>query len=149
MKNTFKGNHIMNLNFFMNELNSQIYIEILQKTIGQFDQTLITIDKAIKNSICTVVVFDNTKPIGMGRIVGDGALYFYFQDICIIPEYQNLGIGKKIIKHLIGYVKRNYDMTHIKYISLISAKEKETFYRKLGFEELPNEITGAGMRLYF
>ena len=35
-----------------------------------------------------ITVYDDDKPIGMGRIVGDGAVIRYIQDLIIIPEYQ-------------------------------------------------------------
>ncbi|MFR4337011.1 MAG: hypothetical protein ACLT33_02075 [Lachnospira pectinoschiza] len=33
-------------------------------------------------------VFDDDKPIGMGRVVGDKAVINYIQDLIVIPEYQ-------------------------------------------------------------
>ncbi|MED1425669.1 GNAT family N-acetyltransferase, partial [Bacillus altitudinis] len=52
-------------------------------------------------------VKDNNQIIGMGRIVGDGAIYFYIQDIVVHPEYQKNGIGKKIMNTLVEYLNQN------------------------------------------
>ena len=57
-------------------------------------------ETSIKNSIFSVTVKDSHKLIGMGRIVGDGAIYYYIQDIVVHPEYQGQGIGKKIMKEV-------------------------------------------------
>ena len=43
---------------------------------------------SLQNSIYCITVKDNNQIIGMGRIVGDGAIYFYIQDIVVHPEYQ-------------------------------------------------------------
>ena len=50
-------------------------------------------------------VFDDDKPIGMGRVVGDKAVISYIQDLIVIPEYQGKHIGSELIEHIIAYVK--------------------------------------------
>ncbi|MCR5501527.1 MAG: GNAT family N-acetyltransferase [Lachnospiraceae bacterium] len=30
--------------------------------------------------------------VGMGRLVGDGVMYWYLQEIVVLPEYQGRGI---------------------------------------------------------
>ena len=41
----------------------------------------------------------------MGRLVGDGAVICYIQDLMIHPDYQHYGIGSAIIEDLIEYVE--------------------------------------------
>ena len=42
----------------------------------------------------------NDKIVGMGRVVGDSSIVCLLTDICVKPEFQNLGIGLKITKEL-------------------------------------------------
>src|SRR5699024_12183605 len=49
--------------------------------------------KALENSLITVGAYLADQPIGMGRIVGDGAVVCYVQDLIIPPQAQRLGVG--------------------------------------------------------
>ena len=46
------------------------------------------VETSLKNSIYCVTVKEDDQIVGMGRIVGDGAIYFYIQDIVVHPTYQ-------------------------------------------------------------
>ncbi|MCO7223388.1 GNAT family N-acetyltransferase [Pleionea sp. CnH1-48] len=62
-------------------------------------------EKALPNSLyCVQVLFDN-KPVGMGRVVGDGALNFDIVDIAVDPEHQGRGLGRKIMESVMTYIK--------------------------------------------
>ena len=47
---------------------------------------------ALKNSIFTVTASIDDKVVGMGRMVGDGAVICYIQDLVVHPSYQKLGV---------------------------------------------------------
>ena len=49
---------------------------------------------ALKNSIFTVTASIDDKVVGMGRMVGDGAVICYIQDLVVHPSYQKLGVGQ-------------------------------------------------------
>ena len=42
----------------------------------------------------------------MGRLVGDGVLYFYVQDVAVLPAYQGRGIGAALVDRLLQQVAR-------------------------------------------
>ena len=52
----------------------------------------------------TLVAFKDGKAVGMGRIVGDGAIICYVQDLIIRPEVQGEGIGGLILETLKKFV---------------------------------------------
>ena len=62
-------------------------------------------EKALQNSLYTVVVYDGANAVGMGRIVGDGAVICYIQDLVVHPAYQGKGVGSLVIEKLIAYVQ--------------------------------------------
>jgi ribosomal protein S18 acetylase RimI-like enzyme len=56
-------------------------------------------------SLGGIVALDGNTAIGMGRIVGDGAMYFYIQDVAVDPAYQGRGIGQRIVDALMQSIR--------------------------------------------
>jgi len=50
---------------------------------------------SLANSLYHVVVvaLHDEAVIGMARVVGDGALFFYIQDVIVVPAHQGHGVG--------------------------------------------------------
>jgi ribosomal protein S18 acetylase RimI-like enzyme len=40
----------------------------------------------------------------MARIIGDEGLYYYIQDVIVVPECQGRGIGKKLMARVMEYI---------------------------------------------
>ena len=81
-----------------------IYLS-LRKQVGWIKLDENQAQRALNNSVKVFTVYDDDKPIGMGRVVGDMAVISYIQDLIIIPEYQSKHIGSMLIEHIIAYVK--------------------------------------------
>ena len=96
--------------------------------------------KALQNGLINVSAIYNGELVGMGRLVGDGAMYWYLQEIIILPQFQRKGIGTMIVDHLVDYAKANSITGKFTTIGGVSAKGKEPFYEKMGFEIIPNGI---------
>ena len=104
--------------------------------------------KALDNSLYTLVAFRNGEAVGMGRIVGDGAVIFYVQDLIILPEVQGQGIGGLILETLIDFVKKTGYPGTMVMLDLMCAKGRERFYKKHGFIARPTDQLGPGMIQY-
>lgn len=105
-------------------------------------------EKALDNSLYTVMAVENGKTIGMGRIVGDGAVICYIQDFVVRPEYQGTSIGRKMMERLIAHVEElRMDQSEMM-LCLMCAKGRERFYEKFGFIGRPTENLGPGMIQY-
>lgn len=102
-------------------------------------------EKALNNSLYTVVAEDDGKVVGMGRMTGDG-LYYLIVDIVVQPDHQKKGIGSAIIDMMIDYVDRETPIGGRSSVQLTAEKGKETFYEKRGFKLIPHEHCGSGMR---
>jgi len=98
---------------------------------------------SLDNSLFHVTIRDKTKLIAMGRIVGDGAMYFYVQDIVVHPEYQKRGLGHKVMQYIESYLSGTTKKGAT--IGLLSAKGKEGFYARFGYIKRPSDILGHGM----
>lgn len=96
--------------------------------------------KALQNGLINVSAMYNGELVGMGRLVGDGAMYWYLQEIIVLPEFQGKGIGSMIVNHLIDYAKANSVTGKFTTIGGVSAKGKEPFYEKMGFDIISNGL---------
>ena len=91
---------------------------------------------------------DNDNIVGCARILWDKGYIAYLADVMVKPEYQKQGIGKKLVSECIAYIDNQLkDGWRIK-IVIVSAKGKEQFYEKFGFELRPNGSDGAGMQTW-
>lgn len=104
--------------------------------------------RALAGSLYIVCAYDGDIPVGMGRIVGDGVVIDYIQDLIVRPDYQKEGIGRLIIEKLIAYVKASKQKDTEIMLCLMCAKGREDFYKKFDFIARPTENLGPGMIQY-
>nr|WP_244163261.1 GNAT family N-acetyltransferase [Paenibacillus pectinilyticus] len=64
----------------------------------------------------------------------DGRIYFYIQDIAVLSEHQNKGIGKLIRGTIKEYLKES--APEKSFIGLFASQGKESFYNKYGFKSM-------------
>lgn len=103
---------------------------------------------ALKNSIYTVTAYIDDKVVGMGRMVGDGAVICYIQDLVVHPSYQKLGVGDALMNKLIDHAKSLRLPDTELMLCLMCAKGRESFYTRYGFIARPTESLGPGMITY-
>ena len=82
------------------------------------------------NSRFNCFAFDDGALIGVGRALADGLDCSYICDIAVHPEYQGIGLGKRIVQNLIEQSQGH------KKIILYANPGKEGFYAKLGFQKM-------------
>jgi ribosomal protein S18 acetylase RimI-like enzyme len=100
----------------------------------------------LKNSLFGVVAYGDGRPIGIGRVVGDGGCFFQIVDIAVLPQYQKRGLGRAIMENLMEYIHREAPPTA--YVSLMADHGTPDFYEKFGFEKsLPPKKSGMFLRI--
>ncbi len=82
------------------------------------------------NSKFKCFVYLNKTLVGVGRALADGADCSYICDVSVHPEYQGLGLGKKIVEKLVALSEGH------RKIILYAHPGKEGFYCKLGFNKM-------------
>ena len=102
---------------------------------------------ALDHSIYFVAAVYDGAIVGMGRLIGDGALIWYIQDVIVVPECRGQRVGATIVRMLIDYAVSHSEPGTNVAIALMSARGKEPFYEKLGFYQRPNDHEGAGMMI--
>ncbi|MFC5467418.1 GNAT family N-acetyltransferase [Cohnella suwonensis] len=90
-------------------------------------------EESLNKSLFGVVIQFKDEIVGMGRVVGDGKIYFYIQDIAVNPEHQNKGIGTLIMKTITEFLTGN--APEKSFIGLFAAQGKEPFYNNYGFNK--------------
>jgi len=121
---------------------AQERIEI-RKAVGWGEPDCDAAAVSVANCLYSVCIRCEGKLIGLVRVVGDGGLHYYLQDVVILPEFQGRGLGAAIMDNLMAYLR-----SHVKsgaVIGLLAAKGKEPFYEKYGFIARPTETLGNGM----
>ena len=88
-------------------------------------------ERGLSNSLFGVIAVCDERMVGCGRVVGDDGIYFYIQDIIVLPEYQGKGIGRAIMDQVMKYLRSR--ATPNAFIGLMAAKEVAEFYEKYGF----------------
>ena len=104
----------------------------LRGLVGWWETDENATEMALKNSLFSVVAVEDGAAIGFGRIIGDGGLYFYIQDLIIHPEFQNKGFGKSLMKELMDYITSNAKSGA--FVGLMAAKGLEKYYEPFGFK---------------
>lgn len=94
---------------------------------------------ALPRSLYAVVALHDNEAVGMGRIVGDGAIFFYIQDIAVHPVHQRKGVGTRIMDRLMEYIRAK--APEKAFVGLFAAGNATAFYAKFGFCTHP-EMTG-------
>ena len=115
----------------------------LRYKIGWGETDVEMAENSLANSLFYVVIRDQSRIIGMGRVVGDGYMYFYIQDVVVDPDYQNQGIGTVLMDTIEGYLR--YTAEKGSTIGLLAAQGKERFYARYGYVQRPNNTLGHGM----
>ena len=112
---------------------------------GSYDRKVSKL--ALENSLYTVSIDDDDKIVGFGRLIGDGACYFYIHDVMVLPSYQKKGIGTMIIDKLKNKVLEYKKINPYLRLYLGASLGKEEFYKKCGFITREEAGLGSGMIL--
>lgn len=116
----------------------------LRRSVGWEEHREDDIRQALENTRYIVVAKNRKNEIvGMARVIGDIGMYYYIQDVIVLPEYQGMGIGMAMMDRVMEYIMANERPGM--FIGLMAAKGKEDFYKRYGFVERPTENYGAGM----
>ena len=115
----------------------------LRAKVGWDDTNLNMAQCSLDNSLFHVTARVSSKCIGMGRVIGDGVMFFYVQDLVVHPDFQQQGIGDALMLEIEKYL--NVAAKKGSTIALLSAQGKEGFYSRYGYLERSGEPLGKGM----
>ena len=112
----------------------------LRNTTNWQSVTRDQVDRALQSDLYSVCVTNKGSVVGMGRVIGDGAIYFYIQDLIVVPELRNKGIGRTIMNSIDQYLIKN--APDGAFVGLMAAEGTYAFYQNFGFKARPNDRPG-------
>jgi len=83
----------------------------------------------LPNSCYGVHICWQNTVVGMGRIVGDGAINMEIVDVAVDPEHQGRGLGRKLMESLANWLDKN--ACDGAYVTLMA--DVPELYEKFGF----------------
>lgn len=98
----------------------------------------------LKNSLYSVCAMLDGEVVGFGRVVGDGQVYFYLQDIVVHPDHQGKGIGRMITDDIMKYIQEH--SPDKSFVGLMAAKDMARFYEQHGFKKRDDDAPGMAMK---
>ncbi|MEP2703731.1 MAG: GNAT family N-acetyltransferase [Roseibium sp.] len=123
--------------------DSETYLD-LRKSGGLSAYSLEAANAGLPNSLFGVLLEVDGRAIGMGRIVGDGALSVQIVDIVVRPEFRGLGYGRLIMRELSDFVARSVPDTA--FVNLLADVPANKLYEKYGFRETAPETIGMAFK---
>jgi ribosomal protein S18 acetylase RimI-like enzyme len=112
----------------------------LRQSVGWHGLSATASETGLAHSLYAVCAQQGSEVVGCGRIVGDGGVYFYIQDLVVRPEYQRRELGTQIMKKLMGYIERHAQSGA--FIGLMAAPGLEDFYARFSFTRFPEDSPG-------
>ena len=91
----------MNIIYKENTLTANDFL-VLHNKMGLEKFPMEQVKKSMAQNLFSVVAVNDNEVISMGRLLGDGALVWYINDVLVLSEYQGKGIGSEIVKRLIA-----------------------------------------------
>lgn len=83
--------------------------------------------------------------VGMGRVVGDGGVYLYLQDVIVLERWRNNGIGTRITEALLDRVRELGGPGT--FVGLMAAAGAGPFYERFGFQPRGDDRPGMWLTL--
>jgi GNAT superfamily N-acetyltransferase len=115
----------------------------LRNAVGWPRMTDEGVAAGLPHALYSVVLLHEGETIGCGRVVGDGGLYFYLQDIIVLADHRGRGLGRAIMDRIMGYLERTAKPGA--FIGLMAADDVAPFYEKYGFEVRAERKPGMGL----
>ena len=104
-----------------------------------------TLELSLTNTVYSVSAYDYGTIVGYGRLIGDGAKYYYIKNIMVDPDYRNQKIGTTIMEMLMEKIKEYKEDEPDLVVSVGADPGKEKFYRKFGFKTRQELYLGPQM----
>ncbi|PCJ58194.1 MAG: GNAT family N-acetyltransferase [Planctomycetota bacterium] len=97
---------------------------------------------ALKATIWSAVAKDNKANLIVGavRIVGDGAIFYYIQDLMVLKKYRKRGIGTALMECANNYLTKS--TPEKSFTGLFTHVSNNKLYEKFGFNSSKNGLNG-------
>ena len=132
---------------YTNNISVEAY-NALRKSVDWIQLTQKRAAIALGNSFYLCVAMSGEQPVGMVRIVSDGGYTYFITDVIVKPGYQGKHVGMELISRAMDYIQKDVLEGETVMISLMSAFERESFYKQFGFHHRAFGNHGSGMSVW-
>jgi GNAT superfamily N-acetyltransferase len=99
-----------------------------------------TMARGLAGSLFAACALAEGEVVGTGRVVGDGGVYFYLQDVMVVPAWQGRGVGRQVTAALMGWLTAHAPPEA--WIGLMASAGKAGFYETFGFRRRTGDAPG-------
>jgi len=115
----------------------------LRKAMGWGEIDLATAERTLAAAAFSVCLHRGDALVGLARVMGDGALYFFLADLIVAAEARGGGHGDRLMQAVVDYFDRAAKPGAT--ITLVPMQGREGFYERFGFVRTPDGPFGQGM----
>jgi GNAT superfamily N-acetyltransferase len=96
-------------------------------------------EEALLRSLFCVTARYDSRIVGCARVVGDGAMYFYIQDLIVSSAFRRRGIGKALMSRVMAFLDGAAPAHCGAHLGMMIAPGLDKFYAQFGFQRLPDD----------
>lgn len=115
----------------VHRLPTPVEFETIKETIGWNWLNTDDVVAVLAETKFSVVAMGDGIAIGHARIIGDGLLFFYLEDVMVMPQYQNCGVGSAMVRALLEAIREQAAKSA--FVTLFCTKQNQDYYRRFGF----------------
>jgi GNAT superfamily N-acetyltransferase len=116
----------------------------VRRSAGLTVKDAIAAQRGLQNTLYAVCIVHDEAVIGIGRVIGDGGLFYDIVDVAVVAEHQRKGVGHLIMNGLMSYIETNARPSAL--ICLMANKGVAPFYEKYGFKAREPNMPGMIIR---
>ena len=112
----------------------------LREAVGWYPVVGGAVERGLRSALYSVCAVADGQVVGCARIVGDGGVYFYVQDMMVLPLLQGRGIGRALMQRLMAYLD-----TYARpgsFVGLMAARGASGFYDRYFFVPRADDAPG-------
>jgi ribosomal protein S18 acetylase RimI-like enzyme len=116
----------------------------LRRGVGWNDVDEPAADEGLRRSLASFCLVDAAdEVVGIARVVGDGGIYFYVQDVIVDRRYRGRGHGRALMDAVMSFIGR--EARPGAFVGLMAARGVTRFYERYGFEPRPSDRPGMSL----
>lgn len=100
---------------------------------------------ALRGTLFAICAFESGRLVGHARLIGDGALFVYVQDVMVHPDWQGKGVGTQLMERIVEQIDALKQRSPSLRAYLGASAGRESFYERFGFVTRRSAGLGAGM----
>ena len=91
------------------------------------------VSQALSHTLASFVIYEGNHPMGMCRMLGDNALRYCLQDLIVLPQSRNMGVGRRLMAEVERHIRSHLQPGWKATVEVVCDRKAESFYRQMGF----------------